>query len=492
MPAIATATGLLTALVVGGLSVLYPGASVALVSVFVVAVLLRFRLLSISRVSNTTVTEPDWILILLPTVLALRTFSGKASVVILLGLVTVAYLRRSTSQFNFRGGPLILFVAASLIVFARPGPLASFGVPLVITILVVALATRLAIVVDGRRIIVSLIDGCGLYLAANVAGAFAGLSSPASASRIGGLVENTGFIRTIFPFTYSINVPPVIAGIYIAAFGFLIIEQGWLRRSVRVTFLLAGLIVLAGAGTRMPMITALVVSVAVISYPSVCRWIGQVLVVLTSVSALFLPAFAVFADSVVSLLISLAPGRANDAQSISTLNGRDYIWDQAIQYWQYRVTDFSEMAFGYGVNGQYRSGASQAYSDRLIGILRNPEQAFVHNTFLQQLYDGGLVGCALLLMAAFWASVRLATRCQYRGDWGFMAVSAMTVLILSGMTEVAYAPGPAQDPYWIMMILIALSCQGVRTESPAASEIATGIATSGEVGARHNHLQFGK
>jgi len=323
--------------------------------------------------------------------------------------------------------------------------------------------------VDARNIIGSLIDGCGMYVVANVLGYAAGLRSPASDIRISGLVESTGFVRVIFPLAWSINIPPIIAAVYVAAFGFLILEAGLVRHALRLLCLMAAIIVLVGSGTRTPMALAVVLPIAVTLFPFVTRWIAQGATILAASSALILPSLTTSIQFAIAPLISLVPGRINQGGSIGSLNNRDYVWSQSIKYWTEWINDLPHIIFGFGVNGQYRSGASLTYSHRFSLLVRHPEHVYVHNSFLQQLFDGGLLGLLLMTIAVFWASSRLSKRRHDWGHRGLIAIVAMTVLLLSGMTEVALPPGPSQDGFWLLMILVGVACQATEGESNRTS-----------------------
>lgn len=414
------------------------------------------RVRALTRNADAGIAHPDWLVVVLPTVLAIRTFSSALSVVLIGVLVCVAFFRKPQGKYSVEGGPLWVLLLACGIVFSRPehlGPLATF-------LLLSLLVYRLITTVDCRKIATSLIDGCGVYLIANVVGYAVGLQSPALNVRIGSLVESTGFVRIVFPLTWSINTPPIVAAVYIVAFLFLIRESGRLRRVLRVLCLGGAVVVLVGAGTRVPIATTAVLSVATICFPFITRWVSQAATLFAAVSAFVLPNLINSIGFVVDALSSLAPGRASAAGSVDSLNGRDYIWDRSITYWFEWINDPFNVLFGYGVSGQHRSGASFAFSDRLATLVRNPELAYVHNAFLQQFFDGGVIGWLLLALAAFWASARLA---RQRATWGYSgsaAIVAMAALLLSGMTEVSIAPGPSQDSFWIFLILVGVACQG--------------------------------
>lgn len=402
--------------------------------------------------------QPDWIVVLLPTAIAIRAFSAPTAVLITGLLVAAAFLRKPDGRFPVQAGPLLLLFASSAIVLTRTAPMGR----LLTFLLVGALVLRLVMTVDARRILASLTDGCGLYLVANVVGYAAGVHSPGSANRIGGLALLDGSIRTIFPFSSALNVPPTIAAVYVTASIFLIMESGWLRRLLRLICFIAAIIVLGGAGSRQPMITAVVLPITLICFPFTARWVAQATTILAAISAFILPRIITSIQFAITPLASLTASRANQAnqtESIISLSGREYIWEHSIEYWIGWVNNLPDILLGFGVQGQYRSGASLTYSDRFSSVLRNPELATLHNSFLQQLFDGGLVGWLLLVLAVYWASTRLANRRRDWGYWGLSAVGAMAALLIGGMTEASLAPGATQDTFWLLVVLIGVSCQ---------------------------------
>jgi hypothetical protein len=342
-----------------------------------------------------------------------------------------------------------------VLVYARPA-----NVYFTITFLLIAvLVLRVVTTVNARRIIPSLIDGCGLYLLANVVGYLGGLQSPASDTRISGLVEDTGFIRIIYPLTWSINIPPILAAVYVTSFAFLVVQPGLRSRLLRLIYFAAAVTVLIGAGTRMPLAIAVIIIAVVFCFPAVTRWLGQSTALFASVSAFVLPALIASLAFAIAPLMSLAPGRGTTIETITSMQGRDSIWSGSIKFWTEWVRDLPHVLFGFGANGQYVSGASISYKNELAELVRHPELAFVHNSFLQQIFDGGVIGWALLTAAAFWASARFANQRRAWGIWAVSAITAMASLLLTSATEVTLAPGPAMDPYWLFLVLVAVSCQ---------------------------------
>lgn len=446
------------ALLTGVVATISPSLTIAVVAfcVGVAVVVARFRRTSILRlVVPTTGFGTDWVIAALPTAIAIRTINSKWSLLAIGMLVALALLRRPDAKYSIKPGPLLMLLAASAIVYVRPAN----AYYLLTFLFLVVLVLRLVTTVDARRIIPSLIDGCGLYLLANVAGYFAGLQSPASDARISGLVEDTGFIRIIYPLTWSINIPPILAAVYVTSFAFLIVQPGLRSRLLRTIYFLAAVTVLIGAGTRMPLAIAALLVAGVFGFPAITRWLGQATALFASISAFVLPALISSLAFAIVPLMSLAPGRGTTIESITSLQGRDSIWEHSITFWMVWVRDLPQVLFGFGANGQYLSGASMSYKDELEALVRNPELAFVHNSFLQQIFDGGVVGWALLTAAAVWASMRFADRRRTWGIWAVSAITAMAALLLTSVTEVSLSPGPAMDPFWVFLILVGVSCQ---------------------------------
>ena len=117
--------------------------------------------------------------------------------------------------------------------------------------------------------------------------------------------------------------------------------------------------------------------------------------------------------------------------------------------------------------GHYRSGASLSYARILEHLSAAPERGSPHNTFLQQLFDGGIVGAFLLFGAFYLASVRYARNLAIWGRYATCAIVAVTISMMSSIAEVSLAPGAYQEPYWIMLLLVWAACQsGISQDAP--------------------------
>ena len=413
----------------------------------------------------------DWVLVLLPTALALRTFSAAASLVALVLLSFAAYVRKAQVVRSMQPGPLVLLVVASGIVLTRPEPTGH----LVFFVLVTLLVLRLVTTVDARAVIASLVDGAGLYLVINVLLYEIGLRSTRAGDRIGEVIQSSGFVRTIYPLSWSLEVAPEIASVYVGAAAFLILERGRLRRAYRLVCFLAAFVVLLEAGARTALFAAIALPVLIIFLPAIARWIAPTLTLLASVSALILPAIVSSVAVVVTpFLVFIAPGRDIYRGQIASISNRDFIWTRSVNYWNDHVGGTLDQLFGFGQNGQYGSGASLTYASALATTLRHPELATMHNSFLQQLFDGGLAGWSLLTLAIFWASIRLFRARRTWGPQGVAAIVAMVVLLVNSMTQVTIAPGAPFEAFWVLVILVGVACQ-----SPSGEDTKTG--TSGNL-----------
>lgn len=410
----------------------------------------------------------DWIIALLPTVVGLRGLNFKFAILLLAGLTAFAIVRKSEYRFRLAPGPLILIFLSTAIVVSRPLDSATLSTTIfsiATVILAGTLALLLATKVDARTIVASLINGCGLYSLASVTIYAMGYRGASSAARIGGLVESTGFVRVLYPLAVTINSTPAIAALFVTTLPFIFRESTRRMRALQAAFFISALVILVTAGSVSAIMIATFVTTIVMFFPGATRWLAQATTIVAVFSVLVIPPILNARFFSVDLIRIFNPRRALDQASVGSLQGRDRIWSRSIQYWDTWTND-TQRLFGFGSNGHYRSGASATYAEQLAHLSKHPKGAGMHNSYLQQLFDGGLIGVALLALAIYWASVRLAKRNQVLGAAGTGAVAAMTVLIIGSITEVSLAPGPALESFWILMILVGVSCQVVEARDP--------------------------
>ena len=332
--------------------------------------------------------RPDWILVILPTALAVKKlYSGSPSLIttaafalIIVLPVAVAFSRQSETRFRTEFGPLVLLIASSALVLTRSSGLYNALVFLLITTLVI----RLTKTVDARKIIGSLIDGIGLYVLVNVVAYMIGLRSVTESEGLRLSLNSGGVNRIIFPLEHSLNLPPVLAAMYAAAIFFLIREGGWRRRLFRLVCLAAAIVILVGSGTRVPALAAVALPIAAILLPTASRWVAPVAAIFASFSALVLPSIVASVQFILNPLVSLIADRGNSHRPLAALNGRDYVWGNSLAFWREEVIDPVNIFFGYGMQGHYKSGASLTYYNLLDHIFTRDAEKIIsmHNSFL--------------------------------------------------------------------------------------------------------------
>jgi len=305
----------------------------------------------------------------------------------------------------------------------------------------------------------------------NLVGFLIGLRSPAAAERTGGIDESSGFTRVIFPFVYALDEATTIAAIVVAAMPLLIIgDKRW--RWFRVICLLAGIFVAFAGASRTSLIIAVTLPAVSIIFASSTRWMAPVAALFASFSALLVPLLTKPTSGIIEASTKiLTPGRDTRVQDIETLSNRSKIWSRSIEFWLNHVRSLSDQLFGFGQYGQVRSGVSISYSDILSTVSRHPRSGTVHNSFLQQLFDGGLVGWLLLTISALWAGIRLYQRTSDWGVYARAAVVGLSALLLGSTVGVAIAPGMIQTGFLILMFFVAVSCQVPATESALGSPL---------------------
>ena len=410
----------------------------------------------------------NWVVLLFPIVLGIRSFSQLLALLCVVALAVITLVTSPGKQHSLRLGPLVMLAASAAIVYVRPDA-KYIGLFFIAWLFIVV---RLVATVDARVIIDSLFDGIGLYLMLNVLGYAAGLRSPNEADRIGGVVEATGFVRRIYPFSSSLDAVPTIAAAYVAALIFFLRDPNSARRNFRLAGALAAASVLYGGGVRTGLVVAVFLPIAVLGFPSAIRWMAQAATVLASFSVIVVPTISRAVGFVtVPVVTMLSPNRTSSVETISSLSNRDIIWSRSINYWFDYVPDAGSQLFGFGQSGQYLSGASRTYRSLLLSVTRYPELGSVHNSFLQQLYDGGLIGLILLVVAIFWTANRLSRRVR---EWGYDGIGLIVMLsafLLAGIPQVSLAPGFSQEAFWLLIVIVGVSCQrpakGVSDSKPS-------------------------
>lgn len=401
----------------------------------------------------------DWWVMALPTVLALRNIYAPATVGILMIMIVAMFAQNRRITRTLAPGPLIVLGAATGVVFSNPEP----GSGALFSLLAVALAVLVIVwavlTVDARTVISSLVDGVGVYALVNVVGYAAGLRSLGADARIGGLNESTGFTRIIYPLAVSLEEPPIIASVFIVAVPFLLLAEKR-RRPFRLACLLAAGLIAVTAASRTSMFIAATLPVIGLLLPVTLRWMAPLTALFASISAVVLPNITKASEATLApILAFLTPGRTTRAGDIASLSKRDIIWSKSIDFWVDHVRDLHSQILGFGQTGQFRSGVSIGYSELLSGATRYSRRGTLHNTFLQQLFDGGVAGWLLLAVAFVWTGIRFSHRLP---DWGAQAkaaVLAVSALMLGSTSGATLAPGFLSTTFMVMVFLVAIACQ---------------------------------
>jgi O-antigen ligase len=424
----------------------------------------------------------DLIVLLIPTVIGMQGLNAQVSLLLTVLLTIAAFVRTTDSRYRVSFGPLAVLVSASAVVISRPPPgtpTVAAAFPILTLLFVGALVARIVATVDGRRIAVSLANGAGLYCFASVALYTVGIRGALSSARIGGLVESSGFARTLYPLSTSINTAPLLAAVFITSLPFVLARGNQLRAALQLLFFASAVMLLVTTRSTLAVLATVSLLALVIAFPSSTRWLSQSTALIAIPSVAILPAILSSTYVPVGLVQMLVPGRSISAESLVSIQGRGRIWSGSTQYWGEWV-DVPQKILGFGTDGHYRSGASFTYADLIGHLTRSSYLSTMHNSYLQQLFDGGIVGLALLAIGIVWASVRLARRTAEWGNPGVSAVLMMTVLLLGSITEVSLSPGPGNALFLFLIVLAGLASQ--RSERPKCTNMGSGrpsAATSG-------------
>ena len=398
----------------------------------------------------------EWSVVLLPTVLGTRAFSSAASLLGGMFIALAVFASRVRNTYALHLGPLVTLAAATLLVLSR----SQSQERLISFFLLLAIVIRLIYTVDARTIISSLLDGVGLCLIVNALGSIAGLKAPEAANRIRESLTDQGLTRVIYPLFSGLDAGPTFAAVYIAGLTFLRFEGQSTLRLFRLASLAAASTVLLMGASRTSFFIALALPFIAFIVPRAIPGIAFTLAAFAPISAIALPTVMSLATNFLTPAVSLIPGRETRSSDLLTLNNRDYIWRSSVDFWVNHVHGAYNWLIGFGQHGQMTSGASLSYGKALAGTIRHPERASLHNAYFQQLFDGGVIGWLLFSGAIFWAVLRLSRARPRWGNYGMAAILMICALLTSSTTQVSISPGIGQEPFWLLVIIVAISCQG--------------------------------
>ena len=402
-----------------------------------------------------------WGLAAFPTVVALRSQSVLAADIGMAILVAAMFLRTQRNA-RWRGASWALVVGAAFlppILRATPDGALAFGILAALFVLMVALT------VEVRAAVYSLVQGVGLYLIANaVLYNVVGLTSNSALTRNSGRSSFSDAERVFYPLATSVNLPANMAVVYVVGALPLLMATGSVRRRLMfVAGLVAAVVVIEGAGSRTSLAVGVAASLLALFAPRLLSATAPVLVGAAGVVSLVYAWVSGAAGAVLTFLASLFPVfERGPASTLSSLAGREDIWQIVLRAW--RDAPLVEKVFGYGSDGQVASGASTSYSYLFRGWMQNPYEATAHNSTLQMLIDGGLVG-AVLFLGVFVAATRGWSRTP--GVVGRAGTTILVVLAFVSVTEVTTASGEGQETFWIFACLVLLAPVAATVGGPA-------------------------
>lgn len=368
----------------------------------------------------------------------------------LIGALLLLAICRMKDPGHERINPLpFAFLAISAVIVFR----GDRGATAILVVLVILLLAAAASKVRRLDALHSLGIGLALYLIGNVLGHFAHIKSPLEASRLGGYQTSAGLFaeRLVFPFARSINEPAVLAAAYIG----LIAATWMIGRKVgkfHIAGVLAGAFIMAGSNSRLPLVVAVLLALATLMSPMLAVKASVPMVIAAGALPFYLtlaePAIR-FGAGVVSGSQLLARGQSID--DIVGLGTRGRIWTGSVRFWG-AFPDQAEQLFGYGPNGHATSGANSTYLHGLGGFLANKDNLTMHNSFLQMLFDGGLVGLSLLAVAI------IVTLRRFAADVSMLPqLMLLTVVSVGAASEIILAPGFTQTPFFVVLAVAAFS-----------------------------------
>ena len=143
----------------------------------------------------------------------------------------------------------------------------------------------------------------------------------------------------------------------------------------------------------------------------------------------------------------------------SLVSYREIIWLLAIQFILKNPLDF---IFGYGFMGHYISGVSENYSFLFMNW-REPLKASLHNTYLQMIYDCGMIGFSLLVIIIKKVTKKLSSESN-KNEFSKIMLWALGYLIISGLTDGSILISNYIAFYLFLMISVPLMNDKINLE----------------------------
>lgn len=196
--------------------------------------------------------------------------------------------------------------------------------------------------------------------------------------------------RTTFPTATGINTFGNVAGVLLIGSFFVARDRRFnaLLRATAVFGVLASLVSLVFTDSRAATIFAVVaIALSYVPYP-----FSRVLRLMPIVSVAFPILLVIMLNTMPTSVIQLISRNAGHQDAL-TLSNRTIIWDAGLKTLQ-EAPD--QMYFGYGYRGQIAAGAVEKYQ-YLFGSHKEVTALSLHNSYLQTVFESGMVGAVLLV-----------------------------------------------------------------------------------------------
>lgn len=347
--------------------------------------------------------------------------------------------------------------ASSVLVWLADAPSRSLVFGAVVLMVIAMAAARLHHARSAMAL--AALESVGIYLLASTVGYFVlGLRFPLSVEAppaLVGLFDE----RITFPFSSGPTAPAAMAAAYLA--GYLAIARQGITagRILRGVCLVAAVVVMLASNGRVALLAGAAVGLlAYLSPHSLPRLAVPVILVM-----LFLPLWWPVIDSVASpaqwVVGKPLLDRGEGDNQLESLSGRTRIWDRF--YDSYGQLPVVRKVFGYGADGQVKSGVSRNYAF-LFTAYDDPRKVTAHSTVLQQALDAGWVGVTVLIVVLTRSARQLVRRCRLSAAAGASepAAACLAMLVVFGTTaatEASLAPGPRQEQFWAAFVIVVVA-----------------------------------
>ena len=246
---------------------------------------------------------------------------------------------------------------------------------------------------------------------------------PSSIASYFGLKAN----RTTFPTATGINSFGIVAGVLLVS-SFLVVREKKFSPMIRTlggAGIIASLITLVLTDSRAATIFALLVIVCTFIPHKISRFFRYLPIVSVVLPVLIL-------GTIQSLPPATIEALSRNQSDALTLSNRTVIWEAAFDTLRESPED---LLFGYGYRGQIISGAMEKYEylfGSYVGVFSIP----LHNSFLQAVFEIGLVGTVLFVLILITLFMLLEQESLTQNSpWAMVLYFALFYLTLISSTD---------------------------------------------------------